>query len=48
MRATYKKNIDKFSAWNLIEVLSFGDFINFYSCYYNTYGYAEKTQWSTN
>lgn len=37
-----KKNIDKFSAWNLIEVLSFGDFINFYSCYYNTYGYAEK------
>ena len=37
-------NIDRFAAWNIVEVLSFGDFINFYRCYYETYSYVYNEQ----
>lgn len=41
-----KKNIENFSAWKIIEVLSFGDFINFYKCYYSTYYYTYKDNYT--
>ena len=37
-----EKYRDKFSAWNIIEVLSFGDFINLYKIYYDKYTSEEQ------
>lgn len=40
------KNIDDFSAWKLVEVLSFGEFVKFYKYYYEKYYYVYTQQHS--
>ena len=37
-----KKYIDEFALWNIIEVMSFGDFINLYRFYYDKYPSANS------
>lgn len=45
----FTKYKDNFAIWNIVEVLSFGDFTKLYSMYYNKYntkGSMEKHLWS--